>query len=280
MGAINTPPRPGPAFRGLRRGLDQGPRDAGSGRSARHQEARESAAVVALGVDDARPRAGSPARLLPLGRPAAPGKPDRRRATGTRYPRGRRRASVAGRSPARPPAGRPAAGAACCRRAAHPSRLAAQDRTRSRPVRGAAQLFAQTTLSLAEVNLQQAWLTPMRAPRAGDQPRAANATARQPEPHRPAIADRDGAQPGTGRVGGPRWCLVALSGGARAQGRLALAELGERWFNQCAGGGENFIQARHRLDVFLVEQQWWRSLAVVVAQVGHAWRQVPGGGDR
>ncbi len=63
---------------------------------------------------------------------------------------------------------------------------------------------------------------------------------------------------------------------ARTQGRLAIAILGTRWFNEVAGADhENYTQARHRLDTFVVEENWWESLAKVGEQVGACWRQMP-----
>jgi len=63
---------------------------------------------------------------------------------------------------------------------------------------------------------------------------------------------------------------------ARMQGRLAIAVLGHRWFDACAAGDrENHAQARHRLDTFVVEENWWASVDRVGEEVGRCWRQIP-----
>lgn len=62
----------------------------------------------------------------------------------------------------------------------------------------------------------------------------------------------------------------------RLQGRLALAELGRSWFDQCmSAGAETYEQTQHRLETFTVEERWWESLDKVGEAVGHCWRQMP-----
>ena len=64
---------------------------------------------------------------------------------------------------------------------------------------------------------------------------------------------------------------------AGIQGRMALAWLGRKWFDQgVAPGDENYLQARHRLDTFMVENAWWLSVAKVGEQVGQSVRRIPG----
>ncbi len=63
---------------------------------------------------------------------------------------------------------------------------------------------------------------------------------------------------------------------ARRQGRLALAVLGQNWFDTCQGDDfESYEQVVHRLDVFEVEENWWNSLAVAGDQVQQRWLRMP-----
>jgi hypothetical protein len=64
---------------------------------------------------------------------------------------------------------------------------------------------------------------------------------------------------------------------AQQQGQLALANLGQAWFDQSAGPErENFLLADNRLQTFLVQPRWWESLAHVGDGVGLAYRSLPG----
>lgn len=63
---------------------------------------------------------------------------------------------------------------------------------------------------------------------------------------------------------------------ARREGRLALAVLGERWFDACQGNNfESYDQVSHRLEVFEVEENWWDSLAIAGDQVQQRWLRMP-----
>jgi hypothetical protein len=66
---------------------------------------------------------------------------------------------------------------------------------------------------------------------------------------------------------------------ARHQGRMALAVLGQRWFDQCplppGADRETITEVRHRLETFAVEEEWWKSLARAGEQVGQRWRAMP-----
>lgn len=64
---------------------------------------------------------------------------------------------------------------------------------------------------------------------------------------------------------------------ARREGRLAMATLGQHWFDACPGDGlEKYEQVAHRLAVFDVEQQWWTTLTVAGQQVARRWQAMPG----
>src|SRR5262249_50073306 len=59
-------------------------------------------------------------------------------------------------------------------------------------------------------------------------------------------------------------------------GQMALAALGQRWFDQLREpGSETFQQVGHRLDEFAVEGEWWKSLAEAGEQIGRRYRQLP-----
>jgi hypothetical protein len=61
---------------------------------------------------------------------------------------------------------------------------------------------------------------------------------------------------------------------AEVQGRLALAALGRRWFDETAGlGQETYPQLRDRLAAFRTEG--WRSVTTAGEEVGARWRQLP-----
>lgn len=63
---------------------------------------------------------------------------------------------------------------------------------------------------------------------------------------------------------------------ARRQGEMALAVLGQRWFDACqVTPKETFEQVRHRLDVYQVEEQWQASLARAGYQISQRWRLLP-----
>src|SRR5262249_46532443 len=48
---------------------------------------------------------------------------------------------------------------------------------------------------------------------------------------------------------------------AEHQGRMALAALGQRWFDECPGDNrETYLQVRHRLQTFAVDEDWWKSI--------------------
>lgn len=62
---------------------------------------------------------------------------------------------------------------------------------------------------------------------------------------------------------------------ARAQGRMALAMLGRRWFDRQADDElETYQQVQHRLEVFAVEKRWWESLAVAGRQISLRWQRM------
>ncbi|MEQ8790289.1 MAG: hypothetical protein RIC55_28595 [Pirellulaceae bacterium] len=63
---------------------------------------------------------------------------------------------------------------------------------------------------------------------------------------------------------------------AHWQGRLALAMLGRRVFEESSNPNwETYDQVRHRLDVFEVEQQWWKSLTAAGRQIQNRWNWMP-----
>ncbi|MFO0947237.1 MAG: hypothetical protein U1D30_15050 [Planctomycetota bacterium] len=63
---------------------------------------------------------------------------------------------------------------------------------------------------------------------------------------------------------------------AQRHGLMAMALLGRTWFNETPGTGlENFDQVEHRLNNFLVEEQWWESLAIAGDQIGLRWSGMP-----
>lgn len=64
---------------------------------------------------------------------------------------------------------------------------------------------------------------------------------------------------------------------ARWQGQVALAVLGEAWFNACPGENlETYAQVQHRLGVFNVEENWWVSLLAAGQQIGKRWNCMAG----
>jgi hypothetical protein len=67
---------------------------------------------------------------------------------------------------------------------------------------------------------------------------------------------------------------------AQREGRMALAVLGKRWFNERAAGRrghhENFEQLHRRLETFTVEPEWWKSLETASEEIGASWQQLPG----
>lgn len=68
---------------------------------------------------------------------------------------------------------------------------------------------------------------------------------------------------------------------ARRQGRMALAVLGQRTFDEMLGGGrENYQEVMHRVDTFAVEEQWWVSLIKAGEQVGYRFVGMPTEIDR
>ncbi len=65
---------------------------------------------------------------------------------------------------------------------------------------------------------------------------------------------------------------------AQRQGRMALAVLGSRWFNETPGADlERYGTMKDLLDpeTFPNRQRWWEDLAKVGEQVGRRWRQLP-----
>lgn len=63
---------------------------------------------------------------------------------------------------------------------------------------------------------------------------------------------------------------------AHWRGRLALASLGRRLFVESSRPPwESYEQLQHRLDVFQVEEDWWKSLLEAGAQLEHRWRWMP-----
>lgn len=63
---------------------------------------------------------------------------------------------------------------------------------------------------------------------------------------------------------------------AARRGRLALAALGQSWFDQPLAEGqprrETFEQTLHRLNTFTVDEQGWQSLAAAGRQIGERYR--------
>ncbi len=63
---------------------------------------------------------------------------------------------------------------------------------------------------------------------------------------------------------------------ARREGDMALAVLGQQWFDQLAEPlQENQLQTRHRLEVFGVEEKWWQSLALAGQRIGQQFQRMP-----
>jgi len=62
---------------------------------------------------------------------------------------------------------------------------------------------------------------------------------------------------------------------ARRQGRMALAALGNRWFDEIKQP-VTFVETRHHLDVFAAESQWWHSSITAMGEaIGSRYRQLP-----
>jgi hypothetical protein len=63
---------------------------------------------------------------------------------------------------------------------------------------------------------------------------------------------------------------------ARRQGRMALAALGQRWFDQPKEAPrENFDLVQHRLQLFSSESSWWESLGRAETEIAARWRELP-----
>lgn len=66
---------------------------------------------------------------------------------------------------------------------------------------------------------------------------------------------------------------LAVQRAARAQGRMATAVLGKRWFDEApCEKDESLDQILHRLEVFAVEQRWWDSLNRAGESIGRRWQ--------
>jgi hypothetical protein len=62
---------------------------------------------------------------------------------------------------------------------------------------------------------------------------------------------------------------------ARRRGLMALAALGDHWFDASAGPErESFAEVRHRIQTFAVEEQWWQSLGKAGDEIGERWRSL------
>jgi hypothetical protein len=68
---------------------------------------------------------------------------------------------------------------------------------------------------------------------------------------------------------------------ARLRGELALAALGQRWFDHCTGADhEPYAEVLDRLRTFAVEEPWWQSLNRAGGEIGHRWRRLDAEPDR
>jgi hypothetical protein len=62
---------------------------------------------------------------------------------------------------------------------------------------------------------------------------------------------------------------------ARREGQMALAVLGQAWFDQFAEQeGENCIQTQHRLEAFDLDAPWWTSIGQIGQLVGSRFQQL------
>src|SRR5262249_39652649 len=63
---------------------------------------------------------------------------------------------------------------------------------------------------------------------------------------------------------------------AEVQGRLALAVLGQRWFDEVRGlQREDYEQVKRRLGDFLVGEKWWLAVDRVGEEIGRRVRELP-----
>jgi hypothetical protein len=63
---------------------------------------------------------------------------------------------------------------------------------------------------------------------------------------------------------------------ANRQGRMALADLGKRWFDACKPGElETFEQVHSRIDTLVAAPNWGETLAKAENQIGARWQQMP-----
>jgi hypothetical protein len=63
---------------------------------------------------------------------------------------------------------------------------------------------------------------------------------------------------------------------ANRQGRMALADLGKRWFDACKPGElETFDQVHSRIDTLVAAPNWGETLAKAENQIGARWQQMP-----
>ena len=75
-------------------------------------------------------------------------------------------------------------------------------------------------------------------------------------------------------------CERAKERGER-QGRVALAMLGQRWFDACrVAEPESYAETQRRLATFAVDQNWEQSLNRAGKQIGLRWQQMAGEIDR
>lgn len=66
---------------------------------------------------------------------------------------------------------------------------------------------------------------------------------------------------------------------AQRQGRMALAVLGQRWFDDpvlfVGRASEKYGEVENRIKKFHTEERWWQSLARAEEEVGLRWRRMP-----
>jgi hypothetical protein len=83
---------------------------------------------------------------------------------------------------------------------------------------------------------------------------------------------------GTTRVSGERVPEQRHIQFGQRQGRMAIAVLGQHWFDVCPSDRphkETFAQVQRRLNTFRVDTDWWNSLAAAGEEIGERWLGLP-----